>query len=272
MAQVFPGTLNAFSNPAGTNTLPGTESGGLAHATQHSDANDAIEAHEAVLGTTAGTSVLKDFLAGNFPPRIDTNNVLQDVIQGTVINALILTPTINTSVIGTPAITGGTANSILLGTPTFSAGAVNTADIANSAVTSGKYKPGTLNYSIGTVTNQTITSTSFTAITNGTTTYTAGTVAETLFVWASLLFRVTTAGAGIVTLIVNGTELSPKMYTDVTTTNFIRQEQLYIVSLGASVTGSLVLNGKVGAGGTLNVSLNTTDYVPTMVGFGVSNA
>src|SRR3990167_214452 len=226
MAQVFPGTLNAFSNPAGTNTLPGTESGGQAHATQHSDANDAIEAHEAVLGAT----------------------------------------------VGTPAITGGTANSIFLGTPTFSAGAVNTADIANSAVTSGKYKPGTLNYSIGTVTNQTITSTSFTAITNGTTTYTAGTVAETLFVWASLLFRVTTAGAGIVTLIVNGTELSPKMYTDVTTTNFIRQEQLYIVSLGASVTGSLVLNGKVGAGGTLNVSLNTTDYVPTMVGFGVSNA
>ena len=180
--------------------------------------------------------------------------------------------TFNNATVGTPAITGGTANSIFLGTPTFSAGAVNTADIANSAVTSGKYKPGTLNYSVGTVTNQTITSTSFTPITNGTTTYTAGTVAETLLFWASLLFRVTTAGAGIVTLFVNGTELSPKMYTDVTTANFIRQEQLYMVSLGASVVGSLVLNGKVGAGGTLNVSLNTTDYVPTMRGFGVSNA
>ena len=180
--------------------------------------------------------------------------------------------TFNNATVGTPAITGGTANSIFLGTPTFSAGAVNTADIANSAVTSGKYKPGTLNYSVGTVTNQTITSTSFTPITNGTTTYTAGTVAETLLFWASLLFRVTATGAGIVTLFVNGTELSPKMYTDVTTANFIRQEQLYMVSLGASVVGSLVLNGKVGAGGTLNVSLNTTDYVPTMRGFGVSNA
>jgi len=281
MAQVFPGTLNAFSNPAGTNTLPGTESGGQAHATQHSDANDAIEAHEAVLGTTAGTSVLKNFAAGQFPVRNTgggaTGTLVQTIVGGTLnkntLGSVGATGgTFNNATVGTPAITGGTANSIFLGTPTFSAGAVNTADIANSAVTSGKYKPGTLNYSVGTVTNQTITSTSFTPITNGTTTYTAGTVAETLLFWASLLFRVTTAGAGIVTLFVNGTELSPKMYTDVTTANFIRQEQLYMVSLGASVVGSLVLNGKVGAGGTLNVSLNTTDYVPTMRGFGVSNA
>ena len=128
MAQVFPGTLNAFSNPAGTNTLPGTESGGQAHATQHSDANDAIEAHEAVLGTTAGTSVLKNFAAGQFPVRSTGGGATGTLVQTSVGG------TFNSSVLGTPSIvggshtsaiigaTGGTINNITVGTPTITGG------------------------------------------------------------------------------------------------------------------------------------------------------
>ena len=104
MAQVFPGTLNAFSNPAGTNTLPGTESGGLAHSTQHSDINDAIEAHEAVLGTTSGTSVLQNFAAGQFPVRNTgggaTGTLVQTIVGGTL----------NKNTLGSVGATGGTFN------------------------------------------------------------------------------------------------------------------------------------------------------------------
>jgi len=136
MAQVFPGTLNAFSNPAGTNTLPGTESGGLAHATQHSDANDAIEAHEAVLGTTAGTSVLQNFAAGQFPVRNTgggaTGTLVQTIVGGTLnkntlgsvgaTGGTFTTPTVNNATVGTPAVTGGTINNAIVGTPNIVGG------------------------------------------------------------------------------------------------------------------------------------------------------
>src|SRR3990167_6890992 len=115
MANQYPGTLNTFSNPAGTNTLPGTEASGLPHATQHSDLNDAVESHEAVLGTNAGTSVLKHFAAGEFPVRatgVAAIGTLQQTLVGGSVSGL--TGTINNPVIGTPAITGGTATAISL--------------------------------------------------------------------------------------------------------------------------------------------------------------
>src|SRR3990167_146066 len=116
MANQYPGTLNTFSNPAGTNTLPGTEASGLPHATQHSDLNDAVESHEAVLGTNSGTSVLKHFTAGQFPIRATgvaaTGTLVQTVVGGTH----------NNTVIGTSAITGGTINNSTLGTPAITGG------------------------------------------------------------------------------------------------------------------------------------------------------
>jgi len=71
MSTTYPGTIDTFTNPSGTNTLDSPN-----HALQHSDANDALEAIEAVLGTTAGTSVLKDFSAGNFPARVNAGGTL----------------------------------------------------------------------------------------------------------------------------------------------------------------------------------------------------
>src|SRR3990167_3723661 len=113
MANQYPSAPNTFSNPAGTNTLPGTEASGLPHATQHADLNDAVESHEAVLGTNAGTSVLKHFAAGQFPVRatgVAAIGTLQQTLVGGSVSGL--TGTINNPVIGTPAITGGTATAM----------------------------------------------------------------------------------------------------------------------------------------------------------------
>lgn len=52
----YPGTIDSFTNPSGTNTLDNPD-----HALQHSDANDAIEALEKVMGTTSGSAVVSHF-------------------------------------------------------------------------------------------------------------------------------------------------------------------------------------------------------------------
>lgn len=53
MASNYPGSLDSFTNPAGTDALTSP-----AHAAQHADANDAIEAIESTLGVNPqGTAV-----------------------------------------------------------------------------------------------------------------------------------------------------------------------------------------------------------------------
>ena len=95
MATSYPSGLDTLTNPVGTSLLTSPD-----HAGQHSNANDAIEAIELTLGTTAGTAVLRNFTAGNFAARVNSSNVFQHTIQGTL----------NNSVIGTPSLTGGTLN------------------------------------------------------------------------------------------------------------------------------------------------------------------
>lgn len=48
MATQYPNSLDSFVNPTGTDTL---NSGSVPHAAQHANANDAIEAIQAELGT-----------------------------------------------------------------------------------------------------------------------------------------------------------------------------------------------------------------------------
>src|SRR3990167_6782412 len=149
MANQYPGTLNTFSNPAGTNTLPGTEASGLPHATQHSDLNDAVESHEAVLGTNAGTSVLKHFAAGEFPVRatgVAAIGTLQQTLVGGSVSGL--TGTINNPVIGTPAITGGTSTAMtVVGTDILSlAGIFGTSGLRGTeGTTAGTFANTTYN-------------------------------------------------------------------------------------------------------------------------------
>ncbi len=119
MATTYPSTIDSFTNPSGTSTLDSPD-----HALQHSDANDAIEAIEAVIGTTAGTSVLKDFSAGEFPARVNSGGTITQTLTGGTINATTL---------GTPTVTGGSFAS-----PTTTGTDAGTATLTNKTLTSPK--------------------------------------------------------------------------------------------------------------------------------------
>ena len=145
----YPGTIDVLTNPSGTSILNSPS-----HAGQHSDANDAIEAIEAVIGTTSGTSIAKNFAAGDFGARINASNVLQQRVSGTVDNAILGTPSIsggtatstvlNTNTIGTPAITGGTIQNILLGTSQITGGSISSLSLFQHSGTADSYFSGKL--------------------------------------------------------------------------------------------------------------------------------
>lgn len=134
MSTTYPGVLQTFTNPQGTSKQSSPD-----HASQHADINDTVTAIETVLGTTAGTSVFKNFAAGDFPARINSSNVLQQTLQGTL----------NSSVIGTPSLTGGTISGAIynngtLGTPAITGGTltnsvINTATVGTPTITGGTY-------------------------------------------------------------------------------------------------------------------------------------
>lgn len=106
MATTYPGTLDSFVNPVGTNTLDSPD-----HATQHTNTNGAAVALETKIGVGSGSPVLNQIMVGSGNGTSGWT--------GTWNNATLGTATINASTIGTPAITGGTANAITLGTPTI---------------------------------------------------------------------------------------------------------------------------------------------------------
>jgi hypothetical protein len=58
----YPDSLDSFSNPTGSNFL---DDGGVTHTDQHTNANDAIEALEAKLGTGADVAADEQYLMGS---------------------------------------------------------------------------------------------------------------------------------------------------------------------------------------------------------------
>lgn len=125
----YPGALDSLINPAGTQTLDSPD-----HALQHTNANDAIEAAQVVVGTTAGTNVLKAFNAGDIPARLNTSNVLQQVIQGTLGTSNVTGGTVSGAVLSA---TVGTLNGLTLGTPImdeFTTSATTTPTKSNRAL------------------------------------------------------------------------------------------------------------------------------------------
>lgn len=133
MATTYPGTLQSFTNPLGTQTLDSPD-----HASLHTNAQDTLGSVQFVVGTTLGTNVLKNFVAGDFPARISSTNVLQQVLQGTL----------NNSTIGTPAVTGGTVNSATFGTPAITGGTMSTGVINNSTIGTPLSTGGTVNNAV----------------------------------------------------------------------------------------------------------------------------
>ena len=116
MAITYPGTLDVFTNPTGTSTLDSPD-----HALQHSNVNDAIEAVQAVVGTTAGTAVLMDFTAGEFPIKQEGGALVETITGGTI----------NTTTLGTPTVTGGSFAS-----PTTTGTDAGTATLTNKDISS----------------------------------------------------------------------------------------------------------------------------------------
>ena len=155
MSTTYPGSKQTFTNPAGTQTLDSPD-----HAAQHANANDTIEAIQDTVGTTAGTNVLKDFSAGEFPARVNAGGTIVQTLIGGTINASVFgTPdvtggtldstTINSATVGTPDVTGGTASSITLGTPIMDAFTTSGTTVSSTAQRALAPTVGTLTDSAG---------------------------------------------------------------------------------------------------------------------------
>jgi hypothetical protein len=128
----YPSSIDSFITPAGTNTLSSPD-----HASAHIAITTAISALETVLGTNQGTSVLKDFSAGQYPLRINSGGSVVQAIGG---------GTFNNPAIGTPSITGGTMNAGIFGTPTITGGAMNSGTFGTPQINVGSDAVGDIYY------------------------------------------------------------------------------------------------------------------------------
>lgn len=91
MSTTYPGVKQSFTNPSASDTTNSPD-----HAGQHADANDTLESLQDVLGTTAGTSVLKDFSAGHFPARVNSGGtIVQTLTGGTINNSVVSNSTLS---------------------------------------------------------------------------------------------------------------------------------------------------------------------------------
>lgn len=142
MATTYPTTKQTFTDPNGTSLLTSPDHAGL-----HTDINDTVEAMQDTVGTTAGTNVLKNFAAGDFPARINSSNVLQQVVTGTVNTTV---GTLSGAVIGTPSISAGTwSNAQLIGTAQITGGSATSQTLVTPKVEIGSDATGDIFYNSG---------------------------------------------------------------------------------------------------------------------------
>lgn len=122
----YPATLDGF---LGLGTARKEDESGYTHVAMHNQDQAAILALEVAVGTTQGTGVLKNFTAGNLAAK--------------TANETFGTPTLQNAILGTPAITSGSANNITIGTST-----IGTSDIIGGTAAGVITEPG-----IGTATD-----------------------------------------------------------------------------------------------------------------------
>ena len=146
MATSYPGALDNFTNPTSSDTL---DSAAVPHATQHANANDAIEAIEAELGTNPKGS------SATVKARLDT---LDTTVSGKAAIASPMftgTPTLPTGTIATTQAAGNSttavattafvttadnlkaniASPMFTGTPTLPTGTIATTQAAGNSTT-----------------------------------------------------------------------------------------------------------------------------------------
>lgn len=163
----YPGTLDAW-------VLIGTadykDAAATSHRAVHNQTMSLGTALAYTLGTTGGTAVLKNFVAGKFAARTDgetltnvttTSGTLSGVLVGT---SQITGGTLANSYVGTPNISGGTIasstlNNVTLGTPDISGGTISSVLLGTSQITGG------------TATSITLGSPTITGTVNGTTVF-----------------------------------------------------------------------------------------------------
>lgn len=116
---VYPAAVYSQTNVDGTTTLAGDD-----HAARHNAVGTEIVGIETTLGTNSGTSVLKNFTAGDFPARINSSNVLQQALTGTITatSGTFGTVQITGGTVGTALTVGGTVNTVVMGTPNITGG------------------------------------------------------------------------------------------------------------------------------------------------------
>ena len=129
MASTYPGAKQTFTNPVGTNTLDTPD-----HAVMHSTENDTLGSIQDVLGTTAGTSVLKNMALGEVAMRINNANgiMMSSPVGGTMSNIVM-----NNGTFGTPALTGGTHVGGIFTNPTVNVGTINNSIFGTPSLTGG---------------------------------------------------------------------------------------------------------------------------------------
>ena len=130
MSTSYPGTIQTFSNPSGTSTLDSPDHAGL-----HTNLADTLGAAQAVMGTTAGTSVLKNFADGDFSTRINSSGVLQQTIQGTINSSTFGTPTVTGGTFASPSTTGTDSGTATLENKTLTSPTVTTPSVSSPTVT-----------------------------------------------------------------------------------------------------------------------------------------
>lgn len=147
----YPSTKETFTDPSGTSPL----ATGPDHAALHTSINNLVEAIQDTVGTTAGTNVLKDFSAGQFPARVNSGGTIVQTLTGGTLSSNV----INNPTMGTPAITGGTAtnqvvNAATIGTPALTGGTLTLPQIKTNTLGSVAYSPSvggttTIDFSAG---------------------------------------------------------------------------------------------------------------------------
>lgn len=140
MTTTYPGTADSFTNPTGTSTVDVVD-----HAAQHSNINDSMAAVQTTLGTTAGTSVLKNFAAGDFPVRA-TGGGATGTLQQTIVGGTLSSNIVNIATLGSPTITGGNINSGTLGTPVITGGNINSGTMGTPVINVGSDASGDVYY------------------------------------------------------------------------------------------------------------------------------
>lgn len=144
----YPSSIDTFANAEGTQTLDSPD-----HSIEHGSVGSAIVNVENVLGTTGGTSVLKNFTAGKFAVY-STGGTLNAGVLGTCDH---IGGTLRSALLGTSQTTGGTATGVLVSAGTVSGAIIGTCQVTGGTVISligtSQITGGTLaNASIGTPT------------------------------------------------------------------------------------------------------------------------